>query len=66
MDAIFGDEVTEAKARLPERFEAAAILSRTVLSKSVVAMENGFIGLVNSSTQEGRGLPIRTSVTIKS
>ncbi|KAJ8131023.1 hypothetical protein O1611_g2602 [Lasiodiplodia mahajangana] len=53
IDAIFGDEVTEAKARLPERLEVSVTLSRTVLTKSVAAMENGFIGLVNPSAQEG-------------
>ncbi|KAI0418246.1 heterokaryon incompatibility protein-domain-containing protein [Xylaria grammica] len=53
MGAMFGDEITEDKARLPERLETAAILARTILSKSVAAMENGFIGLANPSAQEG-------------
>jgi len=66
VDAIFGDEVTEAKARLPERLTTASILSRTVLAKSMAAMEDDFVGLVNPSSQEGRGFPAKANVTIES
>ncbi|KAI6085936.1 heterokaryon incompatibility protein-domain-containing protein [Hypoxylon rubiginosum] len=53
MDSIFGDQVTEEKARLPQRLIADPGILINVLIKSVAVMEGGYVGLVSPSAQEG-------------